>query len=85
MFYTYILRSVKNNQYYVGSCNNLDKRVSLHNKGLVKSTKRYAPWDIMLVEMHKTLKEARARETQIKNWKSRKSIESLMKHFKKLK
>lgn len=79
MFYTYILKSEKNGSYYVGSCEDTNKRINLHNRGLVKSTKRYAPWIIIYKEEYKTLSEARKRELQIKSWKKRSAIEKLIK------
>lgn len=84
MFYTYILKSRLNNSYYIGSCSNLKNRIDLHNKGRVKSTKRYILWDIIYYEEFNNLKNARQRELQIKSWKKRKTIENLIKHFKKL-
>ncbi len=82
MFYTYILKSLNNNSYYIGSCNDISKRFNLHNKGLVKSTKPYIPWELKYKEEYKTLSEARKREMQIKSWKKRAAIEKLIKDFK---
>jgi len=78
MFYTYILKSKNNNSFYVGSCEDLDKRVILHNKGLVRSTKRYIPWILIYKEEFLDFKNARKRELKIKSWKSRESIENLI-------
>jgi len=78
MFYTYILKSEKNNSYYIGSCGNIDIRLNRHNKGLSKSTKRYVPWKLVHTEEFLTLSEARKREYQIKSWKSRKAIEKII-------
>ena len=82
MFYIFILKSFVNDSYYVGSCNNINKRLNSHNKGLVKSTKRYIPWKLLYKEEYKTLSKARKRETQIKSWKSKIAIEKLVEHFK---
>ena len=82
MFYVYILRSKFNNEYYIGSCNDIKKRLILHNRGLVPSTKRYIPWSIVYIEEYKDLTNARKRELKIKKWKSRFAIENLIKHFK---
>jgi len=79
MFYTYILKSKKNGSYYIWSCEDVNVRIKLHNSGLVKSTKRYISWSIVLKEEYKTLSEARKRELQIKSWKKRSSIEKLLK------
>ena len=43
-WYVYILRSKKNNKIYVGSTNNLKRRIREHNEGLSKSTKPFIPW-----------------------------------------
>jgi len=82
MFYTYILKSLNNNSYYVGSCKDINERFNLHNKGLVKSTRKYIPWKLMYKEEFKTLSEAIKREMQIKSWKKRIAIERLFKDFK---
>ena len=79
MFYTYILNSIKNGRYYIGSCEGITKRLNRHNSGLVRSTKFYLPWKIVYTEEYKTLSEARKREYQIKGWKKREAIERLIK------
>ena len=79
MFFVYILQSKKNKSFYVGSCKNIEHRFKLHNKGLVKSTKRYAPWILVYKENFYSLKDARKRELQIKSWKKRNRIEKLIK------
>ena len=50
-FYTYVLLSFRNDDIYIGSTENIEKRVHLHNNGKVKSTKGYRPWK--LLECHK--------------------------------
>lgn len=82
MFYTYILKSLTNTSYYIGSCQDIDVRFNLHNKELVPSTKRYIPWELVHKEEYKTLSEARRRELQIKSWKKRAAIEKLIRDFK---
>ncbi len=84
MFYIYILQSKKNGSYYIGSCKNINARLSLHNELKVKSTKRYAPWHVVYYEQFETLSEAFCRELQIKSWKKRARVEKLIKHFKNL-
>ena len=81
MFFVYILHSLQNGRYYVGSCENVKERVRQHNARLVKSTKSYVPWELIYREKYLTLSEARRREFQIKGWKKRSSIERLIKHF----
>jgi putative endonuclease len=81
MFYFYILRSIKNGRYYIGSCKDIKERLRRHNSGLVKSTKYYSPWELVYNEEYQTLSGARQRECQVKGWKKRSAIKRLIKHF----
>jgi putative endonuclease len=78
MFYTYILKSEKNKSFYIGSCEDLCKRINTHNKGRVKSTKANIPWALIYKEEFLNRGDAIDRETKIKSWKSRKAIEKLI-------
>jgi putative endonuclease len=82
MFYVYILYSIFSGKYYIGSCDNIETRLSDHNSKRVRSTKFFVPWKIVYKEVFKSRGEAVIRERQLKSWKSRKAIEGLMKkHF----
>ncbi|NTV22246.1 MAG: GIY-YIG nuclease family protein [Candidatus Yonathbacteria bacterium] len=78
MYYTYILRSLKNNRYYIGSCLNMDIRLKRHNDGLVTSTKAYKPWILETYEISPTRSEAIKKERLLKSWKSRSKIEEYL-------
>lgn len=79
MEYTfYILRSLKNNRYYVGSTGNIKERLAKHNRGEVKSTKAGRPWKAIYREVFDTRQKARRRELQVKLWKSREAVERLI-------
>ena len=82
MFFCYILKSLRSSKYYIGSTENLDKRLKLHNTGKVRSTKSDMPWQRIYFESFESLSNARKRELQIKNWKSRKAIEHLISNSK---
>jgi putative endonuclease len=43
-YYVYILKSLQNSDFYVGSTADVENRLRLHNSGRVKSTKAYRPW-----------------------------------------
>ena len=75
---TYILYSEKLNKYYVGSCNDPDRRLYERNIGHSKFTSLGIPWTIVYQEEFATLREARQRELAIKKMKSRKYIEGLI-------
>jgi putative endonuclease len=73
--YLYVLRSVGTGRFYVGSAEDVEVRLSEHNRGKVDSTKAYRPWEVVYREEHATRSGAMAREREIKGKKSRRWIE----------
>jgi len=78
MYYVYILKSINGNHYYIGHTYDLDKRLTEHNSGLVKSTKKYLPWEIIYTEPYETKSEAYRRELQIKSYKGGTAFKKLI-------
>lgn len=66
MYFVYILRSLKNNDIYVGSTENIVRRFNLHNKGKAKSTKAYRPWQLLDKEEFNSRSDAVRRERFLK-------------------
>lgn len=62
MYYVYILRSTKQPYLYVGSTNDIDRRLTEHNRGLSKSTSPYRPF--ILIAYVAVTKESKARELE---------------------
>ncbi len=60
MFFTYVLKGQKDNKLYIGFTENLEKRLSEHNNGLVEATKDRRPFIMVYYEAcldkHKALK-----------------------------
>ena len=79
-YYLYILESLKDQTYYVGSTNNLKARVERHNQGRVNYTKPKRPWKLVYSEEHPDRSSAARRESDIKAHKRRAFIETLIKH-----
>ncbi len=79
MYLVYILKSLKTDNYYVGSTKDLNKRIKEHNQGKTKSTKGLRPLKLIYFENFSTNSRARKRELEIKKRKSRKYIETLIK------
>ncbi|MBI5079374.1 GIY-YIG nuclease family protein [Candidatus Wolfebacteria bacterium] len=69
MFYTYILKSLKNGKFYIGYTGNLLKRLERHNAGYANYTKNRGPFKMVYSETFATRIEAIKREKQIKNYK----------------
>ena len=67
MFYTYILKSQKDNKFYYGYCSDLEKRLLRHKNGNVKSTKGRRPFIIHYFETFDTKSEAMRRELFFKS------------------
>jgi putative endonuclease len=78
MYYTYIIYSDSNNQYYVGYTHNLKLRIERHNLDWSQSTKSGIQWRLVYHEEYPAKSEAMSREREIKKWKSRKLIEKLI-------
>ena len=67
-----------NGQYYVGSTNDLERRIAQHKSWKVLSTKWKLPLEPLFTREYETLSEARSAEYQLKKKKSRKYIELFM-------
>ncbi|PIR97928.1 MAG: hypothetical protein COT89_01595 [Candidatus Colwellbacteria bacterium CG10_big_fil_rev_8_21_14_0_10_42_22] len=83
MFYVYILRSKKSNKLYIGSTNNLKRRIEEHNSGKSSYTKKYMPYELIYFEAYRVEADARHREHNLKlrsnafNQTKRRLVESL--------
>jgi len=67
MYYVYILKSINYNEIYIGSSNDLRRRLQEHNTGTEISTRRYMPWKVFYYEAYFSEKLARIRESRLKN------------------
>ena len=68
MFYTYVLRSEKDGQFYVGFTKNLELRFEQHNKGKVESTRDRRPFDLIYYEACHNRDDAAKREKYFKTY-----------------
>ena len=74
-FFVYILQC-SDNSLYVGSTNNLEKRLKQHNnsKSGAHYTKIRRPVVLKYSEEFKTFREARQREWEIKGWTRKRKL-----------
>jgi len=77
-YYVYILQSLKDSKYYIGSSSNVSARVDYHNSGRQRSTKHRIPFELILFEEYGTKEEALKREKQIKGWKAGEAFKRLL-------
>ena len=62
MYYTYILKSLKDGKHYYGHTSDLQVRLKIHNLGKVRSTKSRIPFELVYFEEYETKSEASKRE-----------------------
>jgi putative endonuclease len=82
MFYVYVLQSLKDHSFYIGQCEDLDRRMSKHFDGFSKYTATKRPLKLKYFEAYSTRTQALKRERQIKKIKSRKYIEQLIRDWR---
>ena len=78
MCFLYILQSEITGRFYVGSTDDLERRLSEHLRGHSAATRGRGPWKLVHREQFENLLEARRREREIKRWKSAKMIQALV-------
>ena len=75
MYYIYIIKSLKDLGYYIGSTDNINKRLKEHNQGKTKSIKHRIPFILKYTEEYSAKKEAKQREIKLKNnYQARKEL-----------
>ena len=79
MFFVYAINSLVRNYIYVGLSNNVERRLIEHNNGENRSTKAYAPFELVLKERYATRLEARQREKYLKSGIGKEFLKSLSK------
>ena len=79
MCYIYVIRSLSLNTRYVGSTDNVFKRVEEHNLGKCRYTSGRRPWKLILQEKFNTRGEAMKREKFLKSGQGRNYLDKILK------
>lgn len=66
MYFVYVLRSLKDFNYYIGYTSDLDRRLNEHNEGISKSTAYRRPFELIYYEACRNIKDAMHREKYLK-------------------
>ena len=77
-FFVYVLRSDADGRQYVGSAQDLERRLALHNAGLYRYTKALLPWRLVYSELCVTRTEAVRRERYFKTGVGRGDLKNLI-------
>ena len=81
MFYTYVIQSKKNGNFYTGYTNDLRKRFNEHNEGKSAYTKGRGPYELVYYEACLNENDARSRELYLKSGKGKRYLKSRLKRF----
>jgi len=81
MFYTYVLVSGSDKNFYIGSTKHLKKRLEEHNKGLVVSTAPRRPLELIYYEACLNEGDAIARERYFKTGFGRRFLRNRLKNY----
>ena len=79
MYYIYVLKSMRYGTRYIGSAENINKRLIDHNLGRVRYTKGRLPWKLIYQEHFFSRGEAMRREGFLKSGQGRKFLDEILK------
>ena len=82
-FYTYILKSLKDDDQYVGYTEDLNKRIEKHKKGLVLATKHRRPLKLIYFEACLNKQDAKQREIYLKSTRGRRWLGKRLLNYKR--
>jgi len=77
-YYVYILHSLKDRKFYIGSTNNLKRRVKEHNDGKNISTSKRLPLKLIYFEGHLSKEDAERRERYFKTDKGKSTLRQVL-------
>ena len=83
MYYTYVLFSKKDKNFYIGFTSNLRIRINKHKNGKVYSTKNRLPIILIFYEAYLNKFDALRREKYLKTTKGRTTLKSMLREFLK--
>ncbi len=84
MHYTYILKSDKDGQLYIGATEDLKNRLRMHNTGKIVSTKLRKPLKLLYYEAFCDQKDAFAREQWLKTGWGRNQVRKMLRNTLKV-
>ena len=79
--YVYVLRSLRDKQFYVGLTRNLSARLQAHNNGLVNSTKKRMPFELVYWEGCRDESDAAQREKYLKTAWGKRYIKTRIRRY----
>jgi len=81
MYFVYVLLSENDGFFYTGFTKDLEKRLEQHNLGMVKSTKKRVPFELIYYEASRNIDDAIHREKYLKSTYGKRYIRNRLKNF----
>ena len=81
MYYSYLLQSEKDNEFYVGFTKDLKLRFEQHTKGIVDSTKNRRPLKLIYYEACLNQEDATKREKYLKTYNGKRFLHKRLKSY----
>ena len=81
MYYTYVLQSTRDTDFYTGCTKNLKLRFEQHSKGLVESTKDRRPLKLIYYEACLHQNDATHREKYLKSYHGKTFLRRRLKSY----
>ena len=79
--YVYVLRSLADHQFYVGLTGDLSARLRAHNQGLITSTKKRMPFELVYWEGCLNRSDAALREKYLKSAWGKRYIKNRLRKY----
>ncbi|MBL7072880.1 MAG: GIY-YIG nuclease family protein [Candidatus Omnitrophica bacterium] len=85
MYFVYVLKSLKDDKFYIGFSEDVKRRIKDHNSGKVLSTKDRRPFKLIYYEAHLSKKDALRRENYFKTTKGKTTLKQILRETLKFK
>ncbi len=81
MYYTYVLQSLKDGNFYIGFTEDLKLRFEQHDKGMVESTRNRRPFKLIYYEACMNREDALRREKYFKTYHGKMFLKRRLKSY----
>ena len=81
MYFVYVLKSLRDRNFYIGYTHDLKKRLREHNEGISKSTMYRRPFELIYFEGCVNIKDAMHREKYLKTTYGHRYIRNRPKNY----
>lgn len=77
-YFVYVVRSKKDGRLYIGSTDNVARRLREHNRGKTRSLRHRRPLEVIYVEEFINADDGRRREKQLKSFNGGEALRRLL-------